>query len=364
MWMMDFWMTWILLAATPPAPDLSVLNECHRAARARDWKIGGDFEVRLTLADTGRVDSLSIVKNTSADAILERCVRYQLQNMAFPGRKSPLTLRFSFPGNLPQAGVLAADVPISRAAGNGTAARVLIHPGSVPGAAVSLSVVRVEKNGRIPLHLHQKTAVAFFVLEGTGRLDVSLEHGKTSAHPLSAGTGGHIPSGIPHEFIGPSGEEPLVFLLWATPAGMESFFANGEPARHDMLFFPPPGSAETRPQASYGNAGQWRVLDSALPAGDPKGVMKKTWFSIPKAGEWFIVTASAKRPVTLVPPAGGFVSAFVLRGAGEWSSGSDTHILQPGSGWFFRGKAVYTPKVENAPLFLVAHCSPAACPVQ
>jgi len=104
----------LLLAITPPAVDLSVLNECHRAARARDWKIGGDFEVRMTLKAGGAVDQLGVIKNTSADAILERCVRFLVQKMTFPGRKSPLTLKFSFPRNLTQYGVFASPSATTR----------------------------------------------------------------------------------------------------------------------------------------------------------------------------------------------------------------------------------------------------------
>lgn len=363
MWMLAFWMTLALHQTALPGPDLSVLNECHRAARARDWKIGGDFEVRLTLSETGRVEGTSILKNTSGDAVLERCVRYYMQNLAFPGHKSPLTLRFSFPRNLPQAGVLAADVPVSRAAGNGVAARVLVHPGSVAGAGVSLSVVRVEKNGRIPLHLHQSTGISYFVLEGTGRLDVSPSLGRVAARPLSAGAAGYVPPGIPHEFIGPSGEEPLVFLLWSNPAGMEAFFVQGEPSRRDVLFFPPEKSSDPVPKAQ-GDAGLLRHADLALPSAEPRKTEKKTWFSVPSAGEWCVIAAPGRRSVAISPPRNGFFSAFVLRGGGEWSANGETHILQPGSGWFFRHKAVYTPKVENAPFFAIAYCSGGPCSVQ
>lgn len=364
MWSLTLGLVITLFAASPKAPDVSPLAECHRAARARDWKIGGDFEVRLTLTDTGRVNGITMLKNTSQNALLERCVRYHLQNMLFSGHKSPLTLRFSFPRDQPQAGVLAADVPISRVAGNGTAARVLVHPHSVSGATVSLSVVRIEKNGRFPLHLHRNQAVSYFVLEGTGRIDTNPAQGKTTARPLSVGAAGYIPVGILHEFIGPAGEEPLVFLLWSMPAGLEQFFLHGEPSRHDVWLFPPETSSEPRPQVDYTNANQLRHVDRSLPTGEPRQVEKTTWFSLPAVGEWCVITAPPGKSVTLLPPKGSFFSAFVLRGGGEWTSQNQTYVLQPGSGWYFQHKATYTPKIEKVPLFLIAYCGRGTCNIQ
>ncbi len=351
-----------LLGNNPaPAVDLSILNECHRAARARDWKIGGDFEVRLTLKAAGLVDQLGILKNTSADPILERCVRFHLQKMTFPGRKSPLTLKFSFPRNLPQFGVFAADVAISRTPGNGTAARVLLHPGSVQTSAASLSVLRIDKAGRFAHHVHQKTDVFFAVIEGTGRLDLWTSAKQNKSHPLSAGTTGFIPSGLPHEFAGPSGDEPLILLLWALPSKIDQFLLNGESTLNDVHFFPPPKSPDPVPASSFARLSEWKIADVAFPKGGPAKLEKKSLILLPKLGELALFVAPAARAVTFEPPARGAMFAFFTRAGGEVVIGKDTHIVQPGSGWFLPQKSTYTPKVGNAPLFLIAFCSGGIC---
>jgi quercetin dioxygenase-like cupin family protein len=350
----------LLQAAPPPAVDLAILNECHRAARARDWKIGGDFEVRLTLKDTGAVDLLTVMKNTSADAIIERCVRFHLQNMSFPGRKSPLTLKFAFPVNQPQFGVFAADVSISRTPGNGTAARVLLHPGSVATTTASLTVLRIDRNGRFAHHVHQKTDVFLTVLEGTGRLDVWTAPRQMKPHPLSPGTTAFIPAGIPHELTGPSGEEPLVLLLWALPAKIDQFFLNGEAALHDVHFFPPPKSPDNPPATSFARTAELRFADVAFPKAAPVRLEKRTLVTVPKVGELALFLAPAGAAVTFEPPARG-AFAFVARGGGELAVGRDTHVLQPGSGWYLPRTSTYTPKVASAPLFLIAFCSGGIC---
>ncbi len=351
----------LLLAITPPAVDLSVLNECHRAARARDWKIGGDFEVRMTLKAGGAVDQLGVIKNTSADAILERCVRFLVQKMTFPGRKSPLTLKFSFPRNLTQYGVFASDVAISRTIGNDTAARVLLHPGSVQSPAASLTVLRIDKAGRFAHHVHQKTDVFFAVIEGTGRLDLWTSAKQTKSHPLSTGTTGFIPAGLPHEFLGPSGDQPLVFLLWALPSKIDQFFLNGESALHDVHFFPPPKSPDPAPAASFTRVSEWKIADVAFPKNPPEKLEKKSLISLPGIGELALFIAPATRAVTFDPPAKGAWFAFLARAGGEFTLGRDTHVVQPGSGWYLPQKATYTPKVQNAPLFLIAFCSGGIC---
>ena len=350
-----------LNSAPPPAVDLSVLNECHRAARARDWKVGGDFEVRMTLKAAGAVDQLGILKNTSADPILERCVRFHLQKMTFVGRKSPLTLKFSFPRNQPQFGVFAADVAISRTLGNGAAARVLLHPGSVQTSAASLTVIRVDRAGRFAHHVHQKTDVFFAVIEGTGRLDLWTSLKQNKSHPLSAGTTGFIPAGLPHEFTGPTGDEPLVFLLWALPSKIEQFFMNGEAALHDVHFFPPAKSPDPVPAASFARLSEFKIADVAFPKTKPEKLEKRTLILLPKVGELALFLAPAGRSVTLEPPAKGSLFAFFARAGGELTIGKDPHVVQPGSGWFLPQKTTYVPKVENAPLFLIAFCSGGIC---
>ncbi len=357
---MFFALLLLLQAAPPPPVDLSVLNECHRAARARNWKIGGDFEVRLTLKDAGAVELVTVMKNTSADAILERCVRFHIQKMSFPGRKSPLTLKFSFPANQPQLGVFASDVAISRTPGNGTAARVLLHPGSVATQTASLTVLRIDKNGRFAHHVHQKTDVFLAVIEGTGRLDVWTAPRQMKPHPLSAGTCAFIPAGIPHELTGPSGDEPLVVLLWALPSGVDQFLLHGEASLHDVLFFPPPKSPDSPPPTSFTRVAGLRVADVAFPKAAPARLEKRSLIQVPKIGELALFLAPAGTTVTLEPPAGG-AFAFVTRGGGEVTVGRDTHVLQPGSGWYLPRKSVYAPKVANAPLFLIAFCGGGIC---
>jgi quercetin dioxygenase-like cupin family protein len=350
----------LLQTTTPPPVDLSVLNECHRAARARNWKVGGDFEVRLTLKDGGAVELVTVMKNTSADAILERCVRFHIQKLSFPGRKSPLTLKFSFPTNLPQFGVFASDVAISRTPGNGTAARVLLHPGSVATPTASLTVLRIDKNGRFAHHVHQKTDVFLAVLEGTGRLDVWTAPRQMKPHPLSPGACAFLPAGIPHELTGPPGDEPLVLLLWALPSQVDQFFLHGEAARHDVHFFPPPKSPDAPPPTSFTRAGVLRVADVAFPKSAPARLEKRTLLQVPKVGELALFLAPAGATVTFEPPVGG-AFAFVTRGGGELTMGRDTHVLQPGSGWYLPRKSSYAPKVANAPLFLIAFCSGGIC---
>jgi len=358
---MFFALFFMLQAAAPPPVDLAVLNECHRAARARDWKTGGDFEVRLTLKAAGAVELLTVVKNTSADAILERCVRFHLQKMSFPGRNSPLTLRFSFPRNLPQFGVFASDVAISRTPGNGTAARVLLHPGSVPTQAASLTVLRIDKAGRFLQHVHQKTDVFFAVLEGTGRLDLWTSALKTRSHPLSVGTTGFLPAGIPHEWAGPAGDEPLVLLLWALPPKIDQFFMNGEAALHDVHFFPPPKSPDSPPAVSFARVAEVKIADVAFPKAAPVQLAKRTLITVPKVGELVLITAPAGAKVTLEPPARGAAFAFIARAGGELTIGRELHVVQPGSGWYLPQKASYVPRVADAPLFLIAFCSGGIC---
>ncbi len=341
--------------------DLSALNECHRAARARDHRVGGDFEVRLTLQPNGGVTGLSIRKNTSGNEILERCVRYNLKKMFFPGRKDSLTLRFSFPSNLPQFVVWAQDVAISRTPGNGAAARVLLHPGSVRTKNGSLSIVRVEKNGRLVQHVHQKTDIFFSVLEGTGRLEVWTSAKGSRFHPLSAGTSGFVPAGLAREITGPSGEEPLVLLFWTRPAGVEQFFLHGNSRQHDFHLFPPKNSSESPPATRFDRLSELKIADTALPKGEPRRVEKITLVSVPGIGELVRITAPAAVKVQLDPPPKGEMFAFLGRGGGELTLDREQIAVQPGSGWFLPKRTTYVPGVKNAPFFLIAFCSNGIC---
>lgn len=70
-----------------------------------------------------------------------------------------------------------------------------------------------------PPHWHKVTTEIFYVLEGTLTMRVGGES-------IEAGPGGYafVPPGTVHAFSNP-GDEPARFLLVASPAGLEDYFA-------------------------------------------------------------------------------------------------------------------------------------------
>lgn len=70
-----------------------------------------------------------------------------------------------------------------------------------------------------PPHVHKVTTEIFYVLEGT----LSIEaNGRTTE--LGPGGCAYVPPGITHTFGNP-GDTPTKYLLIASPAGLENYFA-------------------------------------------------------------------------------------------------------------------------------------------
>ncbi|HEY9623631.1 MAG TPA: cupin domain-containing protein [Crinalium sp.] len=70
-----------------------------------------------------------------------------------------------------------------------------------------------------PLHVHSHEAEAFYVQDG----EIEFQLGDRTII-ANAGTFLHSPPGQPHRFVN-KGTTPAQMLCWATPAGVEKFFA-------------------------------------------------------------------------------------------------------------------------------------------
>lgn len=68
------------------------------------------------------------------------------------------------------------------------------------------------------LHWHKVTTEAFYVLEGTLRLQLGEE-----THGIGAGAFALVPPGTLHTWSNPA-PEPLKYLVWLSPAGLEGYF--------------------------------------------------------------------------------------------------------------------------------------------
>ena len=84
-----------------------------------------------------------------------------------------------------------------------------------------------------PPHIHSREAEAFYILEG--KLEFQLDDRTVIATP---GTFLHSPAGQLHRFTNTS-SMPAKMLCWATPAGVERFFAEIGTKVEDSLTRPP-----------------------------------------------------------------------------------------------------------------------------
>ena len=94
----------------------------------------------------------------------------------------------------------------------------LLHGGAE--AAFSVQAWRApSRAGGIPIHLHQRTEEAFYVLDGT--LSLWL-HDRAVTYPQ--GSYVVVPPGRPHTFWNP-GDAPAAYLTMISPAGFERYLA-------------------------------------------------------------------------------------------------------------------------------------------
>jgi quercetin dioxygenase-like cupin family protein len=86
-----------------------------------------------------------------------------------------------------------------------------------------------------PLHIHQREAEAFYLLEGT----MSYQAGE-ARYALTAGSFLYLPPRLPHRFR-ITGDRPARFLALTLPAGLEALYAEvGRPATERTLPGAPP----------------------------------------------------------------------------------------------------------------------------
>ncbi|MBD3884465.1 cupin domain-containing protein [Phormidium tenue FACHB-886] len=101
------------------------------------------------------------------------------------------------------------------------------------GKYALLEVVIYSKDGT-PLHIHSREAESFYLQEGT--VEFQLDD-RTLV--VTAGTFVHSPIGQRHQFTN-IGSVPARMLCWATPAGIEKFFAEIGTKVEDPAAAPPP----------------------------------------------------------------------------------------------------------------------------
>ena len=112
-----------------------------------------------------------------------------------------------------------------------------ILTGADTGGAFFLAEVLVPPGGGPPPHIHEREDETFYLLQGT----LTVWVGDQTVH-ASQGDCAHLPRGIVHSFRN-TGKESARMLVTATPAGIESFFAEAfNPAVEGME--PPPPTPE------------------------------------------------------------------------------------------------------------------------
>jgi quercetin dioxygenase-like cupin family protein len=130
--------------------------------------------------------------------------------------------------------------------------------GAENGGAFFMAEVSVVPGGGPPPHVHNREDESFYLQQGTLAVQVG-----DKALNISAGDFIHMPRGVVHSFKN-VGEETAKFLMVATPAGLENFFAETFFPAADIADIPQIGPAvlaramKTAPK--YG-------LEFAFPAG-------------------------------------------------------------------------------------------------
>jgi quercetin dioxygenase-like cupin family protein len=117
--------------------------------------------------------------------------------------------------------------------GPGDQVRFLIT-GAETGGALFMAEVYVPPAGGVPPHVHQREEESFRILQGILTVQVG---GKTLN--ASAGDFVHLPRGVVHSFRN-NGNVDAKFLVVATPAGLENFFAEAFCPAVDDSTAPPP----------------------------------------------------------------------------------------------------------------------------
>ena len=115
--------------------------------------------------------------------------------------------------------------------------RMLVD-GRHTGGNFALIEIRVLPGGGPPPHLHRNEDETFYILEGELQLWVD---GRT----LNAAAGACVfaPRGIPHRFTNAT-QAPTRFLVIASPAGIEEFFAEFATPISSLTDTPPPVTPE------------------------------------------------------------------------------------------------------------------------
>ena len=119
------------------------------------------------------------------------------------------------------------------AAGTGRPVRAaggeLLASASDTGGAFSLLVSRVPQGDHVPLHVHDETDEAFFILEGRYRITCGGQLWHAQTHDFV-----FLPRAVPHAYE--VAEGPASKLILAAPGGIEDFFEDlGAGASPDEL---------------------------------------------------------------------------------------------------------------------------------
>jgi mannose-6-phosphate isomerase-like protein (cupin superfamily) len=101
------------------------------------------------------------------------------------------------------------------------------------GQWLVLEYVAPPRFGGPPPHVHRVTTELFYVVKGTMTLT-------TDGETVSTGPGGYafVPPGTVHAFSNPS-EEPVTFLVIASPAGLELYFEELAALMREEPHWPP-----------------------------------------------------------------------------------------------------------------------------
>jgi mannose-6-phosphate isomerase-like protein (cupin superfamily) len=131
----------------------------------------------------------------------------------------------------------------------------------------SLAVMEVVQPPGVatPLHVHEREAEAFFLLDGTMTYEAA-----GIVHDLERGSFMYLPKEVPHRFR-VTGTSPVRFIALVAPAGLESLYRSvGGPAVTRTL--PDPAAGDVAAEISrWGTVAPrygLKVLGPPLPAGN------------------------------------------------------------------------------------------------
>ncbi len=201
------------------------LRRCHELAMAENYRVGGRVALELLVRPQGVVTHVKVLGNTSGSSLLATCVSHVVKSFVFPAGDAdlrlPLKLRFAQPKT--KLTVRMDDVLAKAKLGKGFMAKVLLHPKSVSGDRVSLTVLRFAPGAKLPM-LRHAVDLGLYVLQGALKVT-----GGAAPALLRTGDSAAIGANVTHG-LEPAGTGMCAVLLFFGPAGSESLFLTGTPA--------------------------------------------------------------------------------------------------------------------------------------